>query len=132
MPLNHINGERVEGMDLVYRVVPLEKYQKLPGLTVMVEETKHSPIKTKQVKSVPIWEAATNYAQQAFMNSGAPAGPLNYDVLCQEYYMTQTVCFIFCANIYGTELYVQAPFELSHEQIAELKNIGEWEDAKVN
>lgn len=132
MPLDHVNGERVEGMDLIYRVVPIEKYQQLPGLTTLVEKTTGSAFKTKKVESVPIWQAATDYAMIAFKNTGAPAGPLHYDVLAQEYPVTARVCFVFCAKIFGREMYVQAPFQLTDEQIAEMKVIGEWEDVKVN
>jgi hypothetical protein len=129
MPLDHVNGERVEGMDLVYRVVPIEKYQQLPGLTTLVEKTTGSFYKKKTVESLPIWKAATDYAQIAFKNSGAPAGPLHYDMLAQEYPAVGVVCFVFCAKIFGRELYVQAPFQLTDEQIAEMKVIGEWDSA---
>lgn len=132
MPLDHVNGERVEGMDLIYRVVPIEKYQQLPGLTTLVEKTTGSAFKNKKVECLPIWKAATDYAQIAFKNSGAPAGPLHYDMLVQEYPATGRVCFVFCAKIFGVEMYVQAPFQLTDEQIAEMKVIGEWEDVKVN
>lgn len=132
MPLDHVNGERVEGMDLIYRVVPIEKYKNLPGLTVLVEKTSGSAFKSKKVESVPIWAAAENYAMISFMNSGAPAGPLSYDCLVQEYPAKHVVCFVFCAKIFGVEMYVQAPFELTPEQIAEMKVIGEWKDASVN
>lgn len=132
MPLDHVNGERVDGMDLVYRIVPIEKYQQLPGLTTLVEKTVGTAFKKKTVESVPILKAATDYAMIAFKNSGAPAGPLHYDVLCQEYPAVNRVCFVFCAKIFGRELYVPAPFQLTDEQIAEMKVIGEWEEMKAN
>lgn len=119
-------------MDLIYRVVPIEKYKDLPGLTTLVETTTGSAFKKKKVESIAIWEAATNYAMIAFKNSGAPTGPLHYDVLTQEYPRTRIVTFVFCAKIFGREMYVPAPFQLSDEQIAEMKVIGEWEDATVN
>lgn len=132
MPLDHVNGERVEGMDLIYRVVPIEKYQQLPGLTTLVEKTIGNAFKTKKKECLPIWKAATEYAQVAFKNSGAPSGMLNYDVIAQEYPRVGQVCFVYCAKVFGRELYVPAPFQLTDEQIAEMKVIGEWEDVKVN
>lgn len=131
MPLNHVNGERIDGMDLIYRVVPVEKYKELPGLTTLVEETSGSQFKRKVTRQYPIWQAAENYARMAYSNSGY-SGPLHVDCLVQEYGSAHVVCFIFCAKIFGVEQYVVAPFELTDEQIAEMKVIGQWEDATVN
>lgn len=131
MPLDHVNGERLDGMDLIYRVVPVGKYKELPGLTTLVEETTGKKFKRKVVKQYPIWQAAENYARMAFSKAGYH-GPLQVDCLAQEYPRVSHVAFVFCAKIFGVEQYVVAPFELTPEQIAEMKTIGQWEETTVN
>ncbi len=132
MPLDHVNGECIDGLDIIYRIVPISKYQELPGLTTVVEVTEGKKFKRKKFESVPVWQAAENYAKITFCNSGAPAGQLGYDILVQEYPRTHQVAFIFCAEIFGHEQFVVAPFELSQEQVTEMKAIAQWEDIVVN
>lgn len=132
MPLDHIHGDHIEGMDSVRRVVPVEKYKALPGLTTLVEETTGKSFRRKQVVEKSIWNAAEDYAKIAFRNSGAPAGPLSYDVIAIEYPRTFVVAFLFAADIFGHEMLVPVPVELTPEQVAEMKVIGEWEDVTVN
>jgi len=131
MPLDHVNGERIDGMDLIYRVVPVEKYKELPGLTTLVEETSGSKFKRKVTKQYPIWAAAERFARMAYSKAGY-SGPLNVDCIAQEYGRAGVVCFVFCAKIFGVEQFVVAPFELTDEQIAEMKVIGQWDEVTVN
>jgi hypothetical protein len=132
MPLNHQSGEPVEGMDLIYRVVPVSKYQEQARLTTPVEEIEGKKFKRKVVKARPIFDVAWQHAQNAFANSGAPAGTLSCDIICQEYPRTGIVLFLFAAIINGKEMLVPAPFKLADEQIADLAIRGLWKPHLVN
>jgi hypothetical protein len=134
MPLNHIQGEpNVEGMDPVYRVVPLSKYQEATRLTTEVKETVGKKFKREVTVERPIWAVAHKMAMYAFLQAGAPPGSkLPYDCIAQEYPRTGIVCFIFNATINGTELYVRIPVKLGDAQIADLVLRNQWQPFRVN
>jgi hypothetical protein len=132
MPLNQIAGEVVEGMDSIFRVVPVAKYAEQTRLTTLVKEMRGKKFKRPVDVQRPIWEAALGYAQQAFANAGATPGKLSFDCICQEYPRTGMVAFIFNATIDGTERYVTAPFLLAHEQIADLTVRNLWQPYTIN
>lgn len=128
MPLDHENGEIIEGADRAFRIVPVEKWKELPKITTLVEQEVGQHFKRKVKVEVPIWEHAYNLAALAFRDAGAPAGgQLMYDVLVQEYPRLGLVAFFFCAVIKGQELYVSIPVMLGDEQIIDLHNRGLWE-----
>lgn len=127
MPLNHEVGEYLEDRDIIYRVVPVEKYKEQSRLLTPVEETTGTKFKRAVVVNRPIFEVAWNYAMNAFMRSGAPSGALNCDILCQEYPRTKQVAFIFAAIVKGQEMYVPTAFQLTNEQVADLMVRNLWE-----
>lgn len=132
MPLNHIAGERLEGLDPVFRVVPLEKYKGQPRLTTVVKEMTKGKFQYEVEVERPIWEAALGHAQISYYGAGAEPRHLKYDVLVQEYPRTGNIAFIFCARIRGEERFVIAPFALSPEQIADLTVRGLWQPYRIH
>jgi hypothetical protein len=133
MVLRYDIGEIVEGMDDIFRVVPVEKYKQQPRLTCIVKRQTGSKFKRMIDVELPIWSAAFEHAQEAFINSGAqPGAPLTYDVIAQEYPRTNIVCFIFAATINGQEMFVTAPFALTQQQISELTLRNLWQPYTVN
>lgn len=132
MPLNHSSGEIVEGMDSVFRVVPVTKYQQQERLTTVVKRMTSGKFKRLRDVSVPIFQAAWEHAQAAFANSGAPAGKMEVDIIAQEYPRTGQVCFVFAGSVFGHEMFVTAPFQLSHEQIADLTLRDLWQPYRLN
>lgn len=107
-------------MDGVWRIAPVEKYKQQEHLTTIVKRKTGRTFQREVDVVMPVFQAAWEHAQTAFANSGVPPGPCNVDILVQEYPRTDTVCFIFCTQIFGRELFVQAPFQLSKAQIADL------------
>lgn len=130
MPINHLTGEKIEGMSQVFRVVDVAKYKSLPRLTTMIREWTGKQFKVEVDVERPIWIAALGHAQIAYANAGA-APPLKYDVIAQEY-ITGEVAFLFCARVNGQDHYVPAVFALSKEQIAELTMSGDWKPFRIN
>ena len=130
MPLNHLTGEKLEGMPHTFRVVDVAKYKNLPRLTTTVREWTGKQFKVEVDVERPVWEAALGHAQIAYFNAGA-APPLKFDVVCQEY-IDGTLAFVFCARVNGQELYVPAVFALSPQQIAELTVTGDWAPFRIN
>ena len=131
MPLDHVNGERVEGMDSVYVVAPFAKYAEQTRLTAIVEETHGKKFKRKRKVEKPIVEVAMKYAAEAFKKAGLTAlGTI--DILALEYPRTSCLCFIFCARINGEDRYVTAPFQLGEEQIRDLTHRGLWTPYRLN
>ena len=132
MPLHHDIGEIVEGMDEIFHVVPIEKYKQQPRLTTVVRRMSGRRFRREIDVTLPIWQAAHDHAVMSFANSGAPAGPLAYDAIAQEYPRTGCVCFVFAADINGAEMFVTAPFLLGKDQIADLTLRGLWQPYTVN
>ena len=127
MPLNHIQGEKLEFMDDVWRIVPVSKYKELTRLTTEVEGMSTGKFKRKIRIEKPIWQAAFEYATACFIHQGAILGTqIDYDVICQEYPREGSVCFIFCAKILGKEYFVTAPFILSDSQLGDLITRNLW------
>lgn len=133
MPLDHVKGEPVEGMDAIYRVVPLTKYSDATRLTTEVEEVQGKKFKRKVMVERPVWQVALRMAQNAFVEVGAqPGSKLAYDCIVQEYPRTGVICFIFNATINGTERYVPIPVRLGHAQIADLTLRNMWQPLTLN
>jgi hypothetical protein len=131
MPLNHEIGEIVEGMDDIFRVSPIEKWQQQTRLTTIVEEMSTGKFKRPVKKVKMVWLAAFEYAQRAFYNSGA-SGKIIYDAIAQEYPRTGILTFVFCSVVNGQELFVTAPFKLTDQQIADLTLRNLWQPYTVN
>lgn len=131
MPLNKITGEKIEGMDPIFRVVDVAKYKNKPRLTTIVKEWTGKQFKSEVDVERPLWVAALGHAQIAYFNAGARP-PLSYDVTCQEYPLTNEVAFIFCARVNGEDYYVPAVFVLSPQQIAELTLSGDWQPLRTH
>lgn len=131
MPLNKITGEVIEGLDPIFRVVPVEKYKNKPRLTTTVKEWTGKQFKSEVDVERPLWIAALGHAQIAYFNAGA-APPLSYDVTVQEYPRTNEVAFLFCAKVNGQDHYVPAVFALTPQQIAELTLSGDWMPLRTN
>lgn len=129
MPLDHVNGERVEGMDEVFIVAEFDKYAEQTRLTTQVEDKR--PMKRARLVEKPIVNVAMNHAATAFANSGLRMGS-DIDILVQEYPRTQQICFIFCACIGGQDYLVTAPFQLADEQVRDLELRGLWTPYRVN
>jgi hypothetical protein len=132
MVLNREIGEIVEGMDDIFRVVPIEKYKNQPRLTTTVRRMSGKKFRREVDVTMPIWQAAHDHAVMSFAKSGAPAGQLAYDAIAQEYPRTGCLCFIFAADINGAEMFVTAPFLLGNDQIADLELRGLWQRYTVN
>lgn len=132
MPLHHDIGEVVEGMDDIFRVVPVEKYKAQERLTTTVKRMTGGKFKRLRDVSMPIFQAAWEHAQQAFANSGAPAGKMEVDIVAQEYPRTGQVCFVFAGSVFGHEMFVTAPFQLSEAQIADLTLRDLWQPYRLN
>lgn len=129
MPLDHINGERVEGMDSVYVVAPFDKWADQTRLTTRIKEVRK--FKRDRMIEVPIVQAAMDHARKAFEKSGIAPGS-DIDILVMEYPRTACVCFVFCARINGEDKYVTAPFQLGEEQIRDLTHRGLWTPYRLN
>lgn len=127
MPLNHLTGEKIEGMDPIFRVVPAAKYKNLPRLTTTVMEWQGKQFKTEVAVERPVWETALGHAQIAYFEAGADPQHLSYDVIAQEYPRANTVTFVFCAKVHGQDHFVVAPFALAPEQVASLVLTGDWQ-----
>ncbi len=132
MPLDHVHGEQIDGYDPVYRVVPVAKYAEQTRLTTVIKRMSTGKFKRMVDATVPIWDAARNYAMEAFIGAGAQPGRLDFDCICQEMPRENAVVFIFNATIDGVEHYVTAPFRLGHEQIADLTVRNLWQPYTVN
>jgi hypothetical protein len=132
MPLNHTDGEQIEGFDPVYRVVPVAKWAEQTRMTTVVKRMSTGKFKRLVDKKVPIYTAAVDYAREAFYNAGAAPGSLGFDMICQEHFRVGMVIFVFNATINGVEHYVTAPFSLGHEQIADLTVRNLWQSYTVN
>lgn len=132
MALNHEVGETVEHMDCVFRVVPVEKYQNQPRLTTLVKRMTTGKFKRLRDVEMPIFQAAWEHAAQAFANSGVPAGTASVDIIAQEYPRTGQVCFVFATQVFGHELIVTAPFQLTDAQIADLTLRDLWQPYRLN
>jgi hypothetical protein len=129
MPLDHVNGERIEGMDSFYVVAPFEKYADQSRLTAKVKEVRK--FKRDRVVEKPIVAVAMEHAQQAFAEIGLPRGS-EVDILVQEYSRVGVLLFLFCARLNGTDYYVKAPFQLGEEQIRDLTHRGLWTPYRLN
>lgn len=133
MPLDHVKGETVEGMDAVFVVSPLSKWASQSRLTTEVKEVQGKKFKREVTVERPVWDVALRYAQAAFMAAGAdPGSKLSYDCIVQEYPRTGIICFIFNATLGGNELYVTAPFKLGADQIADLTVRNMWRPYTLN
>jgi hypothetical protein len=129
MPLDHVRGERVEGMDSVFVVAPFEKYAEQTRLTASIKEVRQ--FKRDRIVEKPIVEVAMRHAKQAFDKIGLPVGS-EVDILVQEYVRVGVVLFLFCARINGTDYFVKAPFQLGEEQIRDLTHRGLWTPYRLN
>ena len=132
MGLNHSIGEIVEGMDDVFRVVPVAKYQEQARLTTVVKRMTGKKFQRLRDVEIPIFQAAWEHAQNAFAKSGAPSGKMEVDIVAQEYPRTGVVCFVFCGNVFGHEMFVTAPFKLGEAQIADLAVRNLWQPYRMN
>ncbi len=126
MPLNHELGEVVEGMDSLFHVVPMSKYAEQTRLTTIVKRVTGRQFRRETDVEMPIFRAAMEHAQAAFMNSGIMPGS-NVECLAQEYPRTGHVCFIFSTMHNGEEKLVVAPFKLARTQIADLTLRDLWQ-----
>lgn len=133
MPLDHVNGERIEGLDPVYVVAPFEKYAQQSRLTTIVEVMTGKKFKRKVKRQRPIVEVAMEYAAEAYTKMGLRIGS-DVDILVQEYVRVNQVAFLFCARIDGEDYYITPPavFQLGDEQIKELTVRGLWQPYTVN
>jgi|SRR6185503_1478401 len=129
MPLDHVRGEQVEGMDSVFIVAPFSKYAEQTNLTTIVEERRRFKRPRKVVKSIV--RAAMEHAAAAYAKLGLRVGG-DVDILTQEYPRTRTVLFLFCARVNGVDHYVTAPFLLGDEQIRDLTLRGLWTPYRLN
>lgn len=132
MGLDHQNGETIEGMDCIYRVVPSSKYAGMPRLTTIVEEEYGTRFRRKRQVERPIFDHAMKVASIAFRNAGITEGD-DIDILVQEYPRINVVAFIFCARgLDGDDLLVSLPVLLGEEQIADLTSRGLWQPFRLN
>ena len=131
MPINHEIGEIVEGMDDIFHVAPASKYAEQTRLTTVVKRQSGGKFKRMVDVEMPVFQAAMEHAREAFMNSGIAPGS-NIDCIAQEYPRTGCVCFVFCARHNGEDLWVQAPFKLTRNQIADLTLRDLWKPYRVN
>lgn len=133
MPLNHIAGEHIEGLDPVFRIVPVSKYIEQSRLTTIVEEMTGKKFQRKVKREKPIIEVAMKYAAEGYAKLGLEVGS-DIDILVQEYIRVGQVAFLFCARVNGEDYYITPPalFQLGHEQIADLTLRGLWQPYTVN
>jgi len=131
MPLDHVRGEHVEGMDSVFIVAPFSKYAEQTRLTAIVEETYGKKFKKKRKVEKPIVEVAMNHAAEAYKKAGL-SSLATIDILVMEYPRRSCVCFVFCASVGGVEKYVTAPFAFCDEQIKDLTLRGLWTPYRLN
>lgn len=131
MPLDHTNGEQIDGMPHIYRVVPAAKYANENRLTTIVKEMTGKSFRREIEVEKPIFEAAMNHAMEGFVKAGLQLGS-DIDCLCQEYFTDDIIMFLFCAKINGEDHYVTAPFKLHEQQIAELTQRGMWKPLRLN
>lgn len=131
MALNHELGEVVEGMDSVFRVVPMSKYAEQTRLTTVVKRMSGKQFRREVDVEMPIFRAALEHAQMTFVNSGIMPGA-SIDCLAQEYPRTGHVCFVFSTMHAGEERLVTAPFKLGKAQIADLTLRDLWQPYRMD
>lgn len=106
MPLDKINGEKIEGLEGPYRVVKLEKW-----------------------RFTPLFEQAAQAAADAFHKAGYPL-IIGFDegqILIQEYPRSRQLAMIFVMQIRGKEMLYPYVFALPDELIATLSASGLWQ-----
>ena len=123
MPLDHVNGERIEGMDDVFVIAPFEKYAEQTRLTTTLK-IKEKFKREREVEK-PIISAAMEHAATAYAKLGIRVGS-DVEIMIQEYPRTKQVCVIFCTTRHGQDYLVTAPFQLADEQIKDLTFRGLW------
>lgn len=133
MPLDHVNGERIEGLDEVFLVASFEKYAEQTRLTAIVEETTGSKFKRKVKRERRIVDLAMRYAADGFAKMGLPRNS-DIDVLVQEYPRVNQLAFLFCARLAGKDYYIAPPalFQLGEAQIVDLIQRGLWQPYRLN
>lgn len=131
MALNHELGEIVDGMDSLFRVVPMSKWAEQSRLTTVVKRMTGKQFRREIDVEMPIFRAAMEHAQAAFLNSGIMADA-NIDCLAQEYPRTGHVCFVFSTMHNGEERLVTAPFKLARAQIADLTLRDLWQPYRLD
>ena len=133
MPLDHIHGERIDGLDEVFLVAPFEKYAEQTRLTAIVEETTGTKFKRKVKRERRIVDVAMRYAMNGFAKMGLPRNS-DIDVLVQEYIRANQVAFLFCARHGGKDYYIAPPavFQLGEAQIADLVLRDLWQPYRLN
>lgn len=109
MPLDHDNGENIEGLG--------------PGFHVSKGRQK------EYWKHTSLWNEACRDAARVFHAEGALL-PVTFDdrqVLIQEYPRLNKVAFIYCRQVAGKELFHVFAFDLPDDLIKELKVTGKWQ-----
>lgn len=131
MLLNHEIGEVVEGMDNIFRVVPVSKWAEQTRMTTIVKRMRGKKFRREVDVELPIHQVAMEWIRDSFAISGLPAGS-DIDLICQEYPRTGHLAYIAAAFIEGQPKYVPVPIKLGHEQIADLTLRGLWQPYTVN
>lgn len=106
MPLDRVNGEKIEGLEGPYRVVPVEKW-----------------------RLTPLFEAAAQAAADAFRKAGYPliVGFDETQILIQEYPRSRQLAMIFVMNIRGQEQLYPYVFALPDDMVSSLSASGLWQ-----
>jgi hypothetical protein len=110
MPLDHTNGEIIEGLGKEFRVVPNDKWR----------ESK-------------LFETAARTAATAFLKAGA-LWPVRFDdreILMQEYPADNRLVIVFQKTIRGNETLFPWVWDLPPEMVKELAALGKWQTNRL-
>lgn len=105
MPLDHENGEVLDGLGRGFRVA------------------KHA-----DWKHTSLWDTACKDATKVFRAAGAllPIAFSDRDILIQEYPRERKLAFIFARGIARQEMFHVYVFDMPQDLIAELRATGRW------
>ena len=105
MPLNHTDGENIDGLG-VGKIVSIDKWA-----------------------DTQFFNLACDYAEAAFRKAGA-LHPVEFDgveIMVMEYPGADRLAFVFCKHIAGAEKLFPFVIKLDPPVISELVNSGRWE-----
>ena len=105
MPLDHANGEYIDGL----------------GVGKIVNPDKWS--------DTAFFDLACDHAAAAFSKAGAihPVDFDNAEIMVMEYPVQSRLAFVFCKHIAGSEKLFPFIFKLDPPVVNELVNTGRWE-----
>ena len=123
MPLDHANGEVLDGFDgSAHIVIPHAPLAEMTNLLVPYMKPGTGKFKRPKEAVRPLFEDAMAVAAERFATAGALL-PLTHDesaILCQVYPKDQKLAIIVARQIAGQEHFVVRAYDLPHPIINQL------------